>query len=81
MRAAWWRAMQFWRAEARLLTAMLALAGLLLMFGHLACGDAGVAGTGRCFASDRPVMEWLAPAFRATATASYALTDGYWQTA
>ena len=27
------------------------------------------------------VMEWLPPAFRATATASYALADGHWQTA
>jgi 3',5'-cyclic AMP phosphodiesterase CpdA len=27
------------------------------------------------------VMEWLSPAFRATATASYALVDGHWQAA
>jgi 3',5'-cyclic AMP phosphodiesterase CpdA len=27
------------------------------------------------------VMEWLPPAFRASATASYALIDGHWQTA
>ena len=27
------------------------------------------------------VMEWLPPAFRATATASYALADGHWHTA
>jgi len=27
------------------------------------------------------VMEWLAPDFRATATAAYALIDGHWQTA
>jgi undecaprenyl-diphosphatase len=52
MRVVWQRATELWRSEARLLTAVLALAGLLLAFGHLAAEVS----EGDSFAFDRQVM-------------------------